>query len=180
VPQVHNASTIESKPMGRVQNVNVALGAHEKLTTQGSIQRSVQIAVKSHLCDVPIRKASSFVNKFNRCLKREENDFRRTMSRPKLSRYLKTIHCGHRNIEYGQFRLMRLNGFEGRFTIFGLGDNFVGWLQQISQHLQDFSIVVSDNDSMMTVILHPSSTTRSCGKSPFLIKKFRWMDRFLK
>jgi hypothetical protein len=34
----------------------------------------VQIAVKPHLGDVSICTLSSFVNEFNRCLKREEND----------------------------------------------------------------------------------------------------------
>ena len=108
--------------------------------------------MKPHLGDVSICTASSLVNEFNRCLKREEDDFCRTMSRPQLSGYLKAIHYGHGNIEYGQFRLMRLNGSEGRFTIFGLGDDSVRWLQQTSQHLQDFSIVVSDNDSRLPVI----------------------------
>lgn len=101
------------------------------------------------------------------------------MSRPQLSRYLKAIHYGHGNIEYGQFRLMRQNDPEGRFTIFGLGDDSVRWMQQTSQHLQDFSIVVSDHDSRLPVIVHSISTSRSRGKFPCLREKLRWMHGLL-
>jgi hypothetical protein len=129
--------------------------------------------VKPHLGDISICTASSLFNEITRCLKREEDDFGRTVSRPQSSGYLKAIHCGHGNIEYRKFRLMRLNGSEGRFTIFGLGDDSVRWLQQTSQHLQDFSIVVSDNDSRLPIIVHPTSTTRPCGKFPYLVKKIQ-------
>src|ERR1700691_4407607 len=95
------------------------------------------------------------------------------MSRPQLSGYLKAIHYGHGNIEYGQFRLMRLNGSEGRFTIYGLCDDPVRWLQQTSQHLHDSRL-----SSAITTVGCPLCDDSFTRKFPYLIKKFRWMDRF--
>jgi hypothetical protein len=138
-------------------------GTHEKLTAESSLKGWEQIVKKSHLDDVPIRTVPGFLDEFYRRLKSEKDDFRRTVNSPQLPRYLKAIHYGHRDVQNSQLRMMRLDGSEGRSTIFSCGDNSVGWSQQLGQYFQDFSIVVSDKDGREPIIEHERSPRwRTC------------------